>query len=132
MADEFENQGWVKMGVAAAMAKQCASDQVEFFHELADWLERSLPGETHTEKRGGLFAKKSVHKISVELGGLRYVLEENGHGSLTASWVQVVRGIALKTEYVPVDVWTAALAEALEQRAADNSTARDALRELLD
>ena len=131
MSDEFENQGWVKMGVAAALAKQCAADQLEFFHDLADWLQRTLPGETQIEKRGGIFARKSISKVTVELGGLRYVLEEDGRGQLSACWVHVVRGIALKTEQVPVETWTAALAEALEQRAAENASARNALKELL-
>ncbi len=132
MSDGFEDQGWVKMGVAAYMTRQYSQYQREFFERLAAWLERSLPEATEIQKRGGLFSKKTVCKISVKIDGLRYVLEDPGKGALRAACTHIVRGIVLKTEELPVEVWVAALGEALEKMAGESVSARDALKQMLE
>ncbi len=127
MADEFEEQGWVKLGVSAALSKEYAQDQRSLLEMLAMMLENALPGEAQIERRGGLFSKKTVHRISLEMGTDRYSLEDPGKGSLRAFRTKVVRGIALKTEEIPVQEWLDALSVNLEERAKSSASARAAL-----
>ncbi len=127
MADAFEEQSWVKVGVAAALSKEYAQDQRALLEMLATMLESALPGEAQIDRRGGLFTRKTVQRIALELGTDRYTLEDPGRGSLRASRTRVVRGIALKTEEIPVEEWLEALSATLEQRARASASARAAL-----
>lgn len=127
MSDAFEEQAWVRLGVATALLKQYAADQRLFLEEIASLLERTLPGEAEVMRRGGLFSKKSVHKIEIFLSDNRYSLEDTGRGPLRSTVTHIVRGIALKTEEIPVEEWLDAIGEALEVRVQSNATARDAL-----
>ena len=128
MADEFEEQEWVKIGVAATLAKQFAADQKSFLELTANLLESALPTETEIARKGGFFVrKKTVERITATLGEDRFTLEDTGHGPLQASRVRVVRGIALKTQSIPVEEWVAAVSEHIQARAEAHQAARDAL-----
>ncbi len=131
MADSFEEQEWVKFGVAAALSKQYAADQHTFFEDLGAMLERALPEFTEVVRHGGFFSKKTVQRITITLGENRYTLESPSHGSLQASRTHVVRGIALKTEPKPVPEWLLEVGELLDDQAKDNQAARDALSRLV-
>ena len=126
MADEFEQQSWVKLGVAAALSQGYARDQRSLLETLAAMLESALPGEAQIQRRGGLFSRKVVQQIGLELGPDRDTLEDPGRGSLRASRTRVVRGIALKTEEIPVEEWLDALSATLEERARVSGSARAA------
>ena len=132
MADDFEQQEWVKFGVAATLSKQYAADQREFLDLLAKMLNGVLGTETEIAWRGGLFSKKTVQRITVTLGDNRYSLEDPGRGPLQAARVRVVRGIALKTEPMAVQDWVSELSEALDARVQSSAAAREALAKLLN
>src|SRR5437764_6481139 len=104
MADEFEEQDWVKIGVASALARQAAADQRELLDDLGRLLEGTLP-EAVVERKGGLFSPGRTHSIRIDLGANRYVLQDAGRGPLQAKRIHVVRGIALKTEEIAIDEW---------------------------
>ena len=131
MSDPFEQQEWVKFGVAAALSKQYAADQREFLGLLAQMLEGALPGEVEIARKGGLFSKKTVQRATVTMGDYRYALEDPGRGPLLASRIRVVRGIALKTETIPVEEWLAELGAALDERAVKSAAAREALKRMI-
>jgi len=131
MSDPFEEQEWFKFGVAATLSKQAAGDQREFLNLLAQMLERALPEDTQIERKGGFFAKKTLHKVIVMLGENRYTLEDPGRGPLLASRTRIVRSIALKTESIPVETWVQELGAALDERARSSATAREALVRLI-
>lgn len=123
----MEEEGWLKVGVAAALAKEYGSDQRRLLESLASMLDGVLPNETEVRRRGGLFSRKAVHSVRVHLGDYSYTLEDAGKGPLRGTRVRIVRGIALKTEEMPVEEWLEALGEALEDHAQTNGTARAAL-----
>jgi hypothetical protein len=125
--DEFEQQEWLKFGVAAMLSRQYAADQRAFLERLAPMLEGALPEETEIGRRGGLFSKKVVQRVTVTLGENRYALEDPGRGALKATRTHVVRGIALKTEEVPIQEWLAELGARLDERARASAAARAAL-----
>lgn len=131
MAEGIGREGWLQFGVAAELHKKYAADQRDFIELLALMLEGALPEETEIERRGGLFSKKHVAQIRVTLGEDRYLLEKPERGGVQASHTRVVRGIALKTEPMPVDEWVSTLGAALEERAKTSAAAREALQRIV-
>ena len=132
MSDPFEEQEWVKFGVAATLSKQYAADQRMFLDLLARMLEGALPGEVEIGRKGGLFSKKTVQRVSVLIGENDYSLEDPGRGPLSATRKRIVRGIALKTEAIPVEEWLAELGAALDDRASTSAAAREALARMVE
>jgi len=131
MADSFEEQEWLKFGVAATLSKQYAADQRLFLDQLAIMLDSALPDEAEVVRRGGLFSKKTVAKIILTFGEYRYTLEDPGRGPLLASRTRIVRGIALKTDSIPVEDWLQELSAHLDERVKTNAAAREALGRLV-
>lgn len=129
MAGDLEDQGWARLGVAAALGREYAADGRAFLPFLVQLLEGALPEATQVRTQG--FFKKNVVGVGVDLGGVRYVVEDPGRGALSATRTQVVRGIALKTESIAMPNLLAELEAALEARAAENAQARAALARML-
>lgn len=130
MSDDLEN--WSALGVASALANSYAQDVRGFLPLFAVVLESALPEETLVERKGGFLQKqKPVRKVTVTLGEQTYTLEDTGHGPLAAQRTKTVRGIRLKTEPMPVELWLAELSEAISARAQRNENAFFALKELL-
>ena len=130
MPDSFEDQGWVRLGVATALDKAYAADQRQFLGFLANALEKALPGEADI-KRAGFFNNKHVVGISVHLGNDQFVIEDLGRGPLRAAKGHVVRGITVKTEEIPMAQALAEIGEALDHRAKTSEAARNALAMML-
>jgi hypothetical protein len=123
MAEELDKS--IEVGVIAATLRSDAADSTQLLELLAEKLEGSLPELTKVVRKGGLFTKKRVQSISVQLGEYHYVIErQNG---ISARRSRVVRGIALKTEEFKVDEWIDALATELAKQAESNQRTRDAL-----
>ena len=129
MPDELEDSSWARLGVAAALSREYAADGKAFLVLLAQLLKSAMPEETEVTTRG-LF-KKAVSGVVVDLGKTRYSIEDVGKGPLSVSRAQVVRGIALKTEAIPMEECLAELQESLESRAHENARARQALSDML-
>jgi hypothetical protein len=126
----MEDEGWLALGVAAAMAKEHAAHQVEFLDWLARFLGEALPDHVTVERKGSLFAReKPVSAVRIELGEEHYVLAGGSRGgALKAQRSLVKRGIVLRTEDLPVERWIADLGEALEGHSRQNQAAASALR----
>jgi hypothetical protein len=109
-----------------------ARDAHAFLQALAVKLEDALPGQINVERHGGLFAReKPVRRIDIDLGEERFSIAEESRGTLVAQRVKVVRGIALKSEQLPVEQWLSALAVELARLAEGSSRAHEALERLL-
>jgi hypothetical protein len=128
--DNLDPEGWERVGVSAALAKSYASDEREFLALLGSLLESALDAETRIERRG-LFGGGAIQRIAIALGDYTYVIEDAGRGPLTAARKRVVRGVALKSEELPVPDWIDALGAAIEARATTSQRARDALSKLI-
>lgn len=118
----------MQIGVAAYLAKTYGEDERDFLESAALMLERALPDATLVE-RGGAFWRRSrpVERLTVSLGEDEFILEKPDNAPLSASIRRRVRGIALKTETVPMAAWIARLSAALSARAAQSREAREAL-----
>ena len=130
MPDSFEDQGWVRLGVATALDRAYAADQRQFLTFLAAALEKALPGEIEL-KRAGLFSNKHVIALTLHLENDRFVIEDLGRGPLRASKAHVVRGITVKTEEIPMQEALAEIGAALDERAKKSEAARNALATML-
>ena len=127
----LESEG-LRFEILASSLRADLSDTRLFLTALAEKLGGALPQQCVVERRGGMFSKeKPVHKVSVELGEHRYVIENTGRGGLRAARTRVVRGIALKTDELPVDEWIDSLSRDLALYAARNQQTRLALERLL-
>jgi len=129
MSNSFEDQAWVRLGVAGALQQEYVKDQGFFLELLVKTLQTALPDETELKTRG--FLKKTLAGISVNLGDNRYSFDKPEHGPVIATRTRIVRGIALKNEEIPVSQALQELGEALEQRAAKSGDARQALANVL-
>ena len=131
MADELEDQPLVKLGVAGALAREYASDHRAFLDVFARAIERALPSETELLWRGGFLVKKEIRGFTLTIEPNRYTLEDHGKGRLHGQKTHIVRGIALKTEDMPVEEFLREVGDALEAEVAKSGKARAALAAFL-
>ncbi len=139
MDSEIPLDNALELSVMAAMSTQNQADARSFLRSLATLLQSILPDEA-TVQRSGLFGgdKRPVHRIELTLphgegvnSAARFTIEDSGHGPLVATRTNVVRGIALKTEQLPVADWNAAVAAGIARRAKDSLATRNALAGLM-
>ena len=129
MPDSFEDEAWVKVGVAGAMIADYRKDQRAFLEGLATMLQSALPEDTEIKRRG-LFTK-TLAGVSVRLGEHSYAIEDPGKGGLRAERSKIVRGITLKRDEISVEECLSELGTALEEHVAKSGNAREALRTML-
>ena len=116
----------------AASLRADVGDLKTFLEVLAGKLEDALPGATSVERGGGIFSKKRVRRIAIELGDNRYELAaEEGGERLQPSRAKSVRGIVLKREPLQLNEWIDDLSRALAAEAERSEQARLALERLL-
>src|SRR3954464_5689252 len=118
------------LDLLAASLRADATDTAAFLEALAARLQGALPGQVDVQRKGGLFGGKRVRRIEVRPGDTRYQIEGDG-GQPPARRRNVVRGIALKTEELPVDAWIEALSADLLALAQTSERGRAALERLL-
>jgi hypothetical protein len=127
--EDLEEEPWLKVGVAAALARAYAADQRAFLEALAGMMENAMPAHTRVARGGGLFVRnRPVREVAVELADLRYVLADTGKHALSAQRILRKRGIVLKTETLSVEDWIEALVAALQEHAQQSREAAEALR----
>jgi hypothetical protein len=117
----------------AASLRADLGDLKAFVEALATKLTTSFPDRVEVEREGGGFLGrgiKHVRRMSVRLGDSEYRLEHQG-GRVVTTRRNVVRGIALKTEELPVESWIDELSGKLVDEAGQSEHARLALQKML-
>lgn len=130
MAD-FEDDPLIQLGVAGALAKQLHLDHEQFIQFFAQALQTAFPNEAQLKFEGGFLSKKRLCGVSIKLGDDVYSLAKPAKGSMESNRTHVVRGIALKTEPIPVDQWLQEVSTKIEETVGKNSAARSALASAL-
>src|SRR3954451_4713866 len=120
------------LDLLAASLRADATDTAAFLEALAARLEGALPGQVEVQRKGGLFGGKRVRRIAVRLADRHYEIEGDGGGPPAARRRTVVRGIALKSEDLPVDAWIEALSADLLALAQTSERGRAALERLVN
>lgn len=126
-----EDQDWVSIGVAAALAREYAEDGRAFVPVFADMLSKALPDETEPIMAGGFLSKKTVVGVRISLGDFRYEVDSSQKGPIKASRTHIVRGISLKSEPMEMSDWLAEVGAAIESHMHGNARAHAALSSLL-
>jgi hypothetical protein len=126
MGAEFDRS--LEVDVLAAALRLDRDESGDLLEFLAQKLELSLPQHT-TISRGGNFLSKQrpVKEIIIRFNDSHYQILRDRHGSVTAKVIQLVRGVAIKTTEMPIDIWTDQVAAQLAQLAAQSSQTRTAL-----
>ncbi len=116
----------------AASLRADAGDTLAFMEALATKLGGALPHRVRVERGGGLFSRAHpVRLIAVNLGDWEYLVNAAPDGTLEAARTHAVRGIALKSEPVPLDQWIEDLSAGLATLAQASLQDRMALQRLL-
>ena len=116
----------------AASLRADAVDLEAFLEGLAAKLTASFPSRVQVERKGGRFRGRStVRRLAVALGGNEYQLESDG-GQLSCQRKVMVRGIALRSEQLPLEGWIDALAAELVSEAEKTESDRVALERMLE
>ena len=123
--------GWEDLSVAGALIGRYRQDQHSLLEQLAGLLEAALPGQVTVSRKGGLFGPKHVGGVSVDVGDHRYTLQRGRGEALEASRQQVVRGVVLHTEELPIESWLGEVGAALDAELQRTSQGREALSRLL-
>ena len=103
--------GSLDFEMLAASLRATSSDMNTWFAILGGKLSGALPDRVQLH-RSGLFSNGSINRMEIDLGTWRLALHLE-HGYPVAERTHVVRGIALKTEQLPLDLWITALCQEL-------------------
>lgn len=115
----------------AASLRSDSSDERTFLEVLGNKLQDALPGATVVEREGGLLHREHrVARLVVTLGTVAFELRRRGD-HLEAERKKIVRGIALKSEPIPLGEWIEELSAALVEHAKGSAEARAALERFL-
>ena len=115
--------------LVAASLRADSSDLDAFVPTLAAKLCEALPEQVDVQRRG-LLGRGPVRRVDVFVGEHRYELRYE-RKQCRATRARVVRGIVLKTEEVPLDVWIDELSRDLAEEAHRSERSRLALERLL-
>jgi hypothetical protein len=126
----MEEEG-IEFELVAASLRADSDDSRAFLAALATKLTGALPDHTRVREGGGLFGKKRVSEIEVDLGETRLTVADRS-GRLVATRSKAVRGIVLKNEEIPLDEWIDILSEAVTQQATSTEQGRLALQRMLE
>jgi hypothetical protein len=123
---------WKTVGVGGALLSRYQQDQQALVEQLATFLESTLAHQIQVQRTHGLIGPKHTTRLSVELNGLRYALERGRGDAFEASRTRVVRGVALRTDPLPIDAWLRELGLAIEAELERTNNGRAALSKLLE
>jgi len=122
---------WESLGVAGALLVRYQQDQQALLEELATFLESTLPRQTAIRRTHGVIGPRRATGLSVEIGGTRYELTQASRSGLEAGRTRVVRGVAVRTEPLEVEIWLKELGAALANELERTGGGRAALERLL-
>lgn len=118
------------LDLLTASIRADAKDLGLFLEVLSSKLADAIPSAITVEHEGGLFSKKKVKSLHIQLAEHRYSLSRAGQG-LEAYHSHAIRGITLKTDSLGVEEWIEMLSRQLAEHARSSTQARNALNSLL-
>ena len=127
MGDEI--MGGMDFDLLAASLRANTADTRIWIDVLGKKLAGALPGHVRLHHKG-LLGNGPVSGLTADLGAWRLSLRLE-HDQPVAERTHIVRGIALKTEALPLDAWLDALTQALGELAATSGHEREAVLRLL-
>jgi hypothetical protein len=118
--------------LVAASLRADAGDVRAFVEALAEKLLGALPGKVTVDRKGPILGgAKKVRRIAVQLGDDQLSLEHDA-GHVTCRRRTVVRGIALKSDEIDLELWIDEVSAGLVAEAEASEHGRRALERLLE
>jgi hypothetical protein len=118
----------LRLHTLATLARRLDADHRQLVEFLAGTLAHALPDAVTVERRG-LLGSGRVTSVEVLLGQRQYELHVH-HGRLETVVAQVVGGVVLRHDPVPVDAWIEGLLGDLDRAARQSEATRAALSRL--
>src|SRR5258708_12354200 len=101
MSDELSEP--MRTELFAASLRADNTDIKAFLEALAVKLEGALPNNITVTRQSGLFSREHpVKELMVSLGEYQYRIGRERQGPLVAMRAQIVRGLVLTPEHIPV------------------------------
>jgi hypothetical protein len=122
---------WESVGLAGVLLSRYRQDQQALLDQLGRFLEGTLSQETSVKRTLGVLGPRHATAVTVELNGVRYTLQRAKRGGLEGTRTRVVRGVAVRTESLPIEAWLEELTQALGAELDRTSSGRSALERLL-
>lgn len=119
----------MELDLLAAALRANTADAATWLSVLGAKLSSAL-GPRVMLHHAGMFHSGVVDGLAADLGPWRFALRLD-RGQPFAERTHIVRGIALKTEALPLDAWIDALTQALAELAASSERERNAILQLL-
>jgi hypothetical protein len=127
---DLDKPNGVSFELLAASLRADTADMPAWVAALGTKLSGALPGRVVLH-HSGFLGHGPADGLAVDMGAWRFALRLE-HGQPSAERTHVVRGIALKTEALPLDAWIDALSTALAELAATSARERQAILGLLE
>jgi hypothetical protein len=128
VAESSDPEG-LAASIAAGLAREYAGDREMFLALLAESLRPALGERLRVERGGGWLRRDGpIRRIELDLDADRFALAVGKGGALTATRCHIVRGIALKTEELSVEIWLQQVSQAVAEYARTHAEALAALK----
>lgn len=118
--------------VLAATLKNDHGASRDMLEQLAKMLSASYPGGT-TISRGGFFmsSNRPVNELTVRFDEWQFQINREKHGSFSARSMKLVRGVALKTNELPIDQCIEEIIKEIMKLADKNAQTKAALNKFI-
>ena len=128
MSEQLDDVG-LAASIAEGLARSYEGDRELFLRLLVESLAPALGERLQIERAGNWFRRDGpIRRLRLDLDDHHLTLEVGKGGALTTTRTRVVRGIALKTEELPVEEWLQSVSQAVADYARTHREALDALR----
>ncbi len=114
----------------AASLRANSGDIHSWLPVLSHKLAEAFPARSQIF-HGGFFGGGPITGVLIDLDTWQFSVREE-HGRIAAERSQIVRGVALKTERLSIDMWIEKLSLRLAELAAENEREANAIRALLE
>ncbi len=126
---EPSDPGLLGASIAAGLGREYAGDREMFLSLLAESLAPAVGERLTVERAGGWFRRDGpVRRLRLDLDDYQFTLAVGKGGALAATRGRIVRGIALRTEELPMEAWLEAVGVALAEYARTHREAMEALK----
>jgi hypothetical protein len=125
---EESDPGMLAASLAAGLTREYAGDREMFLSLLVEALQPALGERLRVQRSGWLRRDGPIRRLELDMDAERFVLEVGKGGALSTTRQRMVRGIALKTEEMPVEEWLQAVATSLAEYARTHQQALEALK----
>ena len=97
----------------------------QFLHDLSEALRHALPDKTRVHREG-----VHIELVELNLDPHLYVARREHTGEYSAHYKKLVRGVALKTKTLTLDVWVKDLTKSIAEHANQNARVASILARL--